>query len=126
VLRGLAWCCAGWKDAEVSAALGALAEVCFKKVRWLGPRCPRVGNACLHSLSSTSSEEAAAQLSRLDATVKQPTAKKRINKSLDAAATLTGQTREDLEEKSVPTFDLGLDGKLTRTLGEFTAEICVI
>ncbi len=126
ILRGLAWCLAGWADAEVSSALSALAEVCFKKVRWLGPRCPRVGNACLHSLSTTTSEAAAAQLSRLDSTVKQPTAKKRIGKSLDTAASLTGQTREDLEEKSVPSFDLSAEGTLVRHFGEFTATLRVI
>lgn len=126
VLRGLVWCCTGWQDVEVSRALSTLAEVCFKKVRWLGPRCPRVGNACLYSLSTTSSEDAAAQLSRLDSTVKQPTAKKRIGKSLDAAATLTGQTREDLEEKAVPDFGLSVDGTLTRSFGEYSVQLKVV
>jgi hypothetical protein len=126
VLRGLVWSCAGWTDAEISTALSALAEVCFKKVRLLGPRCPRVGNACLYSLSTTSSEDAAAQLSRLDSTVKQPTAKKRIGKSLDAAATLTGQTREDLEEKSVPDFGLSVEGNLTRAFGKYSAQLQVV
>ena len=126
VLRGLVWCCSDWKDTDISSALANLAEVCFKKVPKQGSRCPRVGNACLYSLSTTSSEDAAAQLSRLDSTVKQPTAKKRIGKSLDAAATLTGQTREELEEKSVPTFGLGLDGKLTREFGDCAAELRVV
>jgi hypothetical protein len=126
VLRGLVWCLAGWKDARVSSALSTLAEVCFKKVRWLGPRCPRVGNACLYSLSTTTSEDAAAQLSRLDSTVKQPTAKKRIGKSLDTAASLTGQTREDLEEKSVPNFGLNLEGNLSRAFGNYTALLQIV
>jgi hypothetical protein len=126
ILKGLAWCCAGRADAEISQALSNLAEACFKKVPMLGPRCPRVGNACLYSLGTTSSEDAAAQLSRLNSTVKQPTAKKRIGKSLDTAATLTGQTREDLEEKSVPTFGFGLDGKLTRTFGDSAAELRIV
>lgn len=126
VLRGLAWGCANWQDAEISTVLANLAEVCFKKIRWLGARCPRVGNACLHSLSTMASEDAAAQLSRLNATVKQFTARKRIGKSLDTAATLTGQTREDLEEKSVPTFGLGMDGKIPRVFGDCSAELRVI
>jgi hypothetical protein len=126
ILRGLVWCLAGWKEARVSSALSTLAEVCFKKVRWLGPRCPRVGNACLYSLATTTSEDAAAQLSRLDSTVKQPTAKKRIGKSLDTAASLTGQTREDLEEKSVPNFGLNLDGNLSRSFGNYNAQLQVV
>ncbi|PWU15167.1 MAG: hypothetical protein C5B50_15790 [Verrucomicrobia bacterium] len=126
ILRGLAWCCAGLKDEKISRALSDLAEVCFKKVRWLGPRCPRVGNACLFSLSSTATEAAAAQLSKLDQLVKQPTARKRINQSLNQAAELTGQTRADLEEKSVPTFGLGADGKLSRAFGRHTSELRVL
>lgn len=125
ILKGLAWCFAGWQDAQVSRALSTLAEVCFKKVRWLGPRCPKVGNACLYSLSVTPTDEAAAQLSRLDSSVKQPTAKKRIDKSLTTAATLTGQTKEDLEEKAVPTFGLDQEGTLIRTFGSYHAEIRV-
>ncbi|HZO84055.1 MAG TPA: DUF4132 domain-containing protein, partial [Verrucomicrobiae bacterium] len=123
VLKGLAWCCAGQKNPELARALGSLAEVCFKKVAWLGPRCPKVGNACLYSLSVTSSEDSAAQLSRLDQRVKQPTAKKRIGKSLDKAAALTGVTREDLEESSVPTYGLDANGGLTKSFGRYTAEL---
>jgi hypothetical protein len=122
ILKGLAWSCAGLADEEVSRALSNLAEVCFKKVRNLGPRCPRVGNACLYALSSTSSKDAAAQLSRLDQRVKQPTAKKRISKSLDSAAELTGQTREDLEECSVSRYGFDEHSCLRQTFGEFTAE----
>ncbi len=123
VLKGLAWSCAGHKNPELARALGALAEVCFKKVAWLGPRCPKVGNACLYALSVTSSQDSAAQLSRLDQRVKQPTAKKRIGKSLDKAAALTGVTREDLEESTVPTYGLDAAGALTKSLGRHTAEL---
>jgi len=123
VLKGLVWSCTGLTDADMGRALSTLAEVCFKKVRWLGPRCPRVGNACLYVLSNAKTEHAAAQLSRLDATVVQPTARKRIDKSLNQAAELTGQTRGDLEEKAVPTYGLDAGSKLTRVLGEFTATI---
>jgi hypothetical protein len=122
ILKGLAWCCAGWEDAELSRALSGLAEACFKKVRNLGPRCPRVGNACLYSLSSTSGDEAAAQLSRLDQKVKGHSAKKLIGKSLDKAAELSGQTREDLEESTVPKYGLNADGCVRQQLGNCTAE----
>jgi hypothetical protein len=126
ILKGLAWSCSGLADANVSRALSELAEICFKKVRWLGPRCPKVGNACLYSLSTTESDDASAQLSRLDSRVKQPTARKRIGKSLDAAASLTGQTREDLEEKVVPAFGLDGNGRLTRPFGLFTATVEIV
>jgi hypothetical protein len=122
ILKGLAWCCADYPDAEVSRALGEMAQACFKKVRNLGPRCPRVGNACLYSLSSTASEHAAAQLCRLDQVVKQPSARKLLGKSLNKAAQISGQTREDLEESTVPTYGLDADGSLEQQFGSHTAE----
>jgi hypothetical protein len=123
ILKGLAWSCAGMNDPAVSRALSELAEICFKKVRNLGPRCPKAGNACLHALSVTTTDASAAQLSRLSATVKQPTAKKRIGKSIVTAATLTGQTKEDLEEKATPTFGLDGNSRLTRSFGDCAVEL---
>ena len=125
ILKGLTWSCAEWKDSDVTRALSRLAQVCFKKVRNLGARCPRIGNACLYSLSATSSDEAAAELTRLNQTVKQPSAKKLIGKSLDKAAEMSGQTREDLEESTVPTYGVDAEGCLKQNFGDFTAEFCI-
>jgi hypothetical protein len=125
ILKGLAWSCAGWKNEEITRAVSRLAQVCFKKIRNLGARCPRVGNACLYSLSVTTTDAAAAELSRLGQTVKQPSAKKLIGKSLDKAAELSGQTREDLEESSVPTYGLDVEGRLRESFGDFTAEFSI-
>jgi hypothetical protein len=125
ILKGLAWSCAGWEDADITRAVSRLAQVCFKKVRNLGARCPRIGNACLHSLSVTTTDEAAAELSRLNQLIKQPSTRKLIEKSLDKAAELSGQTREDLEETTVPTYGLDAGGRLKQSFGEFTAEYCI-
>jgi hypothetical protein len=125
VLKGLVWACAEWQDKDIIRALSSLAQVCFKKVRNLGARCPRVGNACLYSLSVTSTDEAAAELTRLNQLIKQPSARKLIGKSLDKAAELTGQTREDLEESTVPTYGLDANGCLKQPLGAFTAEFAL-
>jgi hypothetical protein len=122
ILKGLVWCCAEWQDKEIVRGLSRLAQVCFKKVRNLGARCPRVGNACLYSLSATSTEEAAAELTRLDQVVKQASTKKLINKSLDKAAEMTGLTRADLEESTVPSYGLDVEGCLKRSFGVHTAE----
>lgn len=122
ILKGMAWCCAGWKDADISRALSRLAQVCFKKVRNLGARCPRIANACVYSLSVTPTDAAAGELTRLDQVVKQRSAKKLVGKSLDKAAELSGQTREDLEESTVPHYGLDAGGCLKQALGDFTAE----
>ncbi len=125
ILKGLVWICAGWEDQDITRSLSRLAQVCFKKVPNLGARCPRVGNACLYSLSVTTTEDAAAELTRLNQVVKQPSAKKLVGKSLDKAAELSGQTREDLEESTVPTYGLDAEGRVKLTLGDFTAEFCI-
>ena len=48
----------------------------------------------------------AAQLERVRLNVKQPTYLKGIERALDEAAERVGMTRDDLEELTVPTFDL--------------------
>ena len=95
-----------------------------------GPQPPErdvraASKACLYSLSVTTTEDAAAELSRLNQVVKQPSAKKLVGKSLDKAAELSGQTREDLEESTVPTYGLDAEGRVKLTLGDFTAEFCI-
>jgi hypothetical protein len=126
ILKGLTWACAGWQDTDIIRALSRLAEACFKKVPNLGARCPRVGNACLHSLSVTSGNEAAAELNRLNLLIKKPSTRKLIGKSLDKVAESSGQTREDLEEITVPTYGLDAESCLKQTLGGFTAEFRLI
>lgn len=125
LLKGLAWSCAGWKDSELVWAVSRLSQTCFKKVRNLGARSPRVGNACLYALGVTSTDEAAAELSRLNQAVKQPSAKKLIGKSLDGVAEATGQTREDLEESTIPGYGLDARGRCRQSFGEFTAEFSI-
>jgi hypothetical protein len=119
------WSCAGWEDSTIARAISNLAQVCFKKVPNLGPRCPRIGNACLYTLSVTKSQDSAAELSRLDQVVKPPSAKKLIGKSLNKAAELTGQSRADLEESTVPNYGLDATGALQERFGEFSAEVCI-
>jgi hypothetical protein len=125
ILKGLVWCCAKWEDTDVTRAISRLSQVCFKKVRNLGARCPRVGNACLYSLSVTTTEAAAGELTRLNQMVKQPSARKLIGKSLDRAAELSGQSRDDLEESTVPDYGLDADGRCQQAFGDFTAEFSI-
>ena len=54
--------------------------------------------------------------------MKQPTYLKGIERALDEAAERVGMTRDDLEELTVPTFDLE-QGKRESPFGEATAEI---
>ena len=55
LLRGLVWCTSLAAGDELIAAVGDAAEICFKKIPGIGPRAPKIGNACLVALSNVSS-----------------------------------------------------------------------
>ena len=123
LLRGLVWCCAASGDVTLASALGDLAEVCFKKIREVGPRCERVGNACIFALGALGGPEAVAQLTRLRARGGQGKVRGAVEKALEAAAAKAGCTAADLEEMAVPTAGLDAEGTLRREIGGYTAEI---
>ncbi len=125
ILRGLIWMGATIDDPTVCRMLGDTAEICFKKIRDVGPRCPKVGNACLYSLSVLPGPEAVAQLSRLKTKVKHASSRRMTDKALGAVASRSGLSGAELEEISVPTFGLGSGGCSTRKLGRYTAQISV-
>lgn len=123
LLRGLVWCTSLVNDERLTAAVGAAADACFHKIAWIGPRAPKIGNACLFALSQRTELKAVAELSRLKTRVKHASAKKQLGKSLDAAADRAGMSSEELEEIAVPTCDLTSVGTLVRQLGDVAARL---
>jgi hypothetical protein len=122
LLRGLAWACAGVEDATLAATLADAAIAGYRKITGVGPRSAKVAGACVYALKSMPGLHGAAQLERVRLGVKQPAYLKGIERALDEAAERVGMTRDDLEELTVPTFDLE-DGKRAIPFGEATAEI---
>src|SRR5262249_21372121 len=120
LLRGLIWCTSLVSRDELITAVGDAAEVCFKKISGIGPRSPKIGNACLTALSGVSSMVAVAQLSRLKTRAKHASIRKQLGKALDTAAAQTGMSSDELEEIAVPTCGLTEVGSLRRQMGEFT------
>ena len=108
---------------HIARALADATLAAFKKIPNHGPRNAKLGNACLVALSSMECEEAAAQLGRVDAQIKQPTGRKQAAKALKTLAERSGQTPEDMAELAVPTYGLDASGSLTQTLGDFTAHL---
>jgi len=121
LLRGLVWCGGLITDDSLPSAIGSAADVCFKKLPGIGPRAPKIGNACLWALSHASSEAAIAQLSRLKTRAKHASIKTQVAKAFGAAAQQTGLSVADLEEVAVPTCGLTGVGELRRQIGGFTA-----
>jgi Domain of unknown function (DUF4132) len=123
LLRGLVWCGGLLEDEALPSAIGTAADACFKKLPGIGPRAPKIGNACLWALSHASSEAAIAQLSRLKTRAKHASIKTQVAKAFGAAAEQTGVSVADLEELAVPTCGLTGVGELRRRVGDFTVQL---
>jgi hypothetical protein len=126
LLKGLAWMCSLIdEDARLARALGDAAEDSFKKVTNLGPRCPKLGNACVGALSTLKSKEAIAQLGRLKARVKHASTRNTIEKGLGNAAKKAGMSVQDLEELNVPDYGFTEIGKLVQDFETHKAQIII-
>jgi hypothetical protein len=125
ILKALAWLCAGSENADVARALGALALSAYRKVPQMGPRCVRLGNACVWALGSMPEARGVGQLAMLRARVKFGTAQKGIERALDNAAGEAGMPLQEIEELSVPTYGLQEVGVRHAKLGEFGVELVV-
>jgi hypothetical protein len=125
VLKALVWSCAGREDAGVARALTALALSAYRKVPQVGPRCVRVGNACVWALGNMAGTEGIGQLALLKVRVKSGTAQKGIEGALSTAAERAGLPREEIEEISVPAYGLQEVGVRRQQLGEFRAELLI-
>jgi hypothetical protein len=125
ILKALVWLCALQEDKEIARALMALAVSAYRKVPLLGPRCVRVGNACVWALGEMPGSEGVSQLALLKARVKTPTTQKGIKKALDAAAKRIGLPSDEIEEMAVPTYGLQGVGMRREQLAGFTVELTV-
>ena len=123
LLRGLVWCTSLVKDETLIQAVGAAADRCFQKIPWIGPRSPKIGNACLFALSQSSELKAVAELSRLKTRAKHASVKKQLGKSLDTVAGKVGMSADELEEVAVPTCGLGSVGEMVKQLGDVTVRL---
>ncbi len=121
LLRGLIWCTSLINDDSLTLAVGDAAANCFKKIPGVGPRAPKIGNACLYALSAMSSPTAVGQLSRLKSRAKHASIRKQLAKALDTAADKTGMSAAEMEEVSVPTCGLSEVGSHRLQLGDITA-----
>ena len=125
ILKSLAWLCAGSRSAEVARALGVLALSAYRKVPQMGPRCVRLGNACVWSLGAMPDAGGVGRLAMLRARVKFGTAQKGIEKALDTAAGQAGMPLQEIEEISVPTYGLQEVGVRREQLSGFGVELVV-
>jgi hypothetical protein len=100
-----------------------LALSAYRKVPQMGPRCVRLGNACVWALGAMPDAGGVGQLAMLRARVKFGTAQKGIEKALDTAAGQAGMPLQEIEEISVPAYGLQEVGVRRAQLGEFGVEL---
>lgn len=121
LLRGLVWCASLVDDDLLTSQVGDAAEVCFKKIPNVGPRAPKIGNACLWALANRSSKTALAQISRIKSRAKHASTRSTLEKALTVASEKTGMSAADLEELGVPTNGFQSVGEYRATFDEGTA-----
>jgi Domain of unknown function (DUF4132) len=108
IVKGLAWACGPYEDAELSRALGRLAEAMlfwipqFPAMDWRGLRA---GNACLYALSVMPGDAPVAELTRLSTKLKGKQLQDSVNKAIATAGERRGMSRADLEELTVPEIE---------------------
>jgi hypothetical protein len=124
ILKGLVWLCGLREDREIARALTNLAISAYKKVPMIGPRCVRVGNACVWALGQMGLI-GVGQLAILKLKVKFGTAQKGIEKALNETAKKVGLPAGELEEMSVPDYGLSEVGRVKKNFGDYAAELIV-
>lgn len=124
-LRGWIWLCVAIPSSTTARLLGKTAMSGYRKVRGVGPRAVKVGNAAVYSLSMIGSIDAVGQLAMMKARVKFGTALKEIEKAYAATAAALELPVEEIEEMAVPTYGLTDVGMCEEAMGEFTARLTV-
>jgi hypothetical protein len=123
LLKGLAWLCSGFEQAEVARALANLALSAYRRLPGRGPRAVKIGNACFWALGSMPGAEGLAQLSILKARIKGTSPQKVIAAAIDLAATRSGMSKEEAEELGVPTYGMEAVGRKTYSFGEVMTHV---
>ena len=106
MIKGLVWGMAQFHDEKSLAAVAALAEKCFDRIKGIGPAAPALGNACIYTLSASKGLSGVAHLSRLKLRVKQNNTQKLIQKKIDENAQRLGLKSAEIEEMAAPDFGL--------------------
>jgi hypothetical protein len=122
LLKGLIWASRGLDHEAMAGPLGRFAERCFKKIPGIGPASTKLGNASLVALAEMGdAQRAAAELVRLKTRVKYGTVRGRVEDRLATMAADAGVSVADLEETTLPHFDLNEGGCSRTELGAATA-----
>lgn len=126
ILKGMIWNAPLVGSEEVAGAVGRFAELCFRKVPSVGARSVKLGNAALFALSEMAEAKmAGAELFRLRSAIKYPSARKLLEKRIDALAEASGNDVAALEDAALPDYGIGAEGKLRMEFGTSYVQLAV-
>lgn len=126
LLRGLVFASTLIDDEALYAALSDLAISCYRKLPELGPRSPRLGNACISALALAKGPSAVGYLARLKLRLGHYTTTQRlIERAIEEAAQLHDLSTQELQDLAAPTLGLDDDGCWRLEVGDYLAEISV-
>jgi hypothetical protein len=126
ILTGLIWFYSLMDDEIELETIADLTVKCYHKIPGIGPVCHKAGNAGLWLLGEIGTFQAIDQMEKLRQKIKNQAIQKQIEKYLNLAAQKTGLSREDLEELSIPTYNLDRNGTFQQTLDTTTATIKIL
>ncbi len=109
-IKGMVWSLIRFHDSLTLSKIAQLTERSFNTIPTLGPRAAGVGNAGIHVLAESKGLEGISHLSRIKLRIKQNNTKKLIDKKLTEQADKRGISLSEIEELSVPSFNL-IQGK---------------
>jgi len=125
LLKGMVWSLNKFHDSKTLSLLADLTERSFKKIPGVGPTSALIGNACIYVLANSKGLVGIGHLSRLKLRIRQNNTKKLIGKYIDSAAEKLGISTSEIEEISIPNFDLEKGKKIIK-FDNFSLEIQII
>ncbi|WP_371783649.1 DUF4132 domain-containing protein [Streptosporangium subroseum] len=125
-VRGMVWTCELIDEPWVTGLLGDVALTCGTGIGGSGANCrsERLANAAVNVLSRRGGLDTVASLARVQVKVRKKSVLNNVARTLDAVAASTGLSREQLLDRTVPTFGLGPDGVREEKIGDCLVRLC--
>ncbi|MFI7034794.1 DUF4132 domain-containing protein [Microbispora rosea] len=126
VVRGILWTCQVIDERWVTSLVTDVAMTCGTGSNGMGStcRCEPVTNAAVGVLARRGGLDVIVPLSRIQAKVRARSVQRNLSLALDAVAAENGLTREQLLDRTVPTFGLDADGVREEKIGDYRVRLC--
>ncbi|MBO3747472.1 DUF4132 domain-containing protein [Streptosporangiaceae bacterium NEAU-GS5] len=124
-LRGMVWTCSLIDEPWVTPLLGDVALTCGVGMGGTGANCrsERLANAAVNVLARRGGLDTVSALARLQTKVRRKSVLANIGRSLDSVAAEAGLSREQLLDRTVPTYGLDSDGVREEKIGGYLVRL---